>query len=105
MVSPVGKSALQQLQSMAAEASGGVRESRQLSTRVGEGGFAEELRSSIVKINQLQQQATATFAGEAGVNLHEVMLDKQKASIAFQAGVQVRNRLVTAYKEIMNMQI
>ena len=39
------------------------------------------------------------------MNLHEVMLDKQKASIAFEAGVQVRNRLVTAYKEIMNMQI
>jgi len=39
------------------------------------------------------------------VNLHDVMLSLQKASLSFQTMVQVRNRLVTAYQEIMNMQV
>ena len=39
------------------------------------------------------------------VNLHEVMVSLQKASLSFQTMVQVRNRLVSAYQEIMNMQV
>jgi flagellar hook-basal body complex protein FliE len=39
------------------------------------------------------------------VNLSDVMIAVQKASISFQAAVQVRNRLVSAYHEIMNMQV
>ena len=39
------------------------------------------------------------------VNLHEVMASLQKASLSFQTMVQVRNRLVSAYQEIMNMQV
>jgi len=109
MVSPVVKSALQEMQNLAAEVSGGVRETPRLSKAVGGGGFAEELRGSIMKVNELQQSAKAQSrafqAGDAGVSLDEVMIDRQKASIAFQSTVQVRNRLLTAYKEIMNMQV
>jgi flagellar hook-basal body complex protein FliE len=39
------------------------------------------------------------------VNLHDVMISLQKASLSFQTMVQVRNKLVTAYQEIMNTQV
>lgn len=110
MASPLINSALQQMRSLSVEASGGEAGSgRRIDSAVGEGGFAEELRSSIDRINDLQVAAKAKGkafqAGEPGISLTEVMVDSQKASVAFQAGVQVRNRLVNAYKEIMNMQV
>jgi len=40
-----------------------------------------------------------------GVELSQVMLEAQKASVSFRATVEVRNRLVSAYQEIMNMPI
>ena len=41
----------------------------------------------------------------APVSLNDVMIEMQKANISFQTGVQVRNRLVTAYQDIMNMTV
>ncbi|TNE75461.1 MAG: flagellar hook-basal body complex protein FliE [Gammaproteobacteria bacterium] len=109
MVSPVIQSALQQMQSLSAEAAGENRRARHVDAAVGQGGFAEELHTSIERINQLQQTAKAKGmalqAGVEGVSLNEVMVDMQKASVAFEMGVQVRNRLISAYKEIMNMQV
>jgi flagellar hook-basal body complex protein FliE len=73
------------------------------------GSFGGELKAAVERINELQQgagnKATAFQAGDPDVALHEVMVDMQKASVAFQMGVQVRNRLVSAYKEVMNMQV
>lgn len=73
------------------------------------GSFAGELKNSIQRINQLQQTAqtnTQRFQlGDPSVSLNQVMVDKQKAALAFEMGVQVRNKLVSAYKEIMNMQV
>ena len=43
--------------------------------------------------------------GDPGVELPQVMLEMQKASVSFRALTEVRNRLVSAYQEIMNMQI
>lgn len=72
-------------------------------------GFAGELKQSIERINELQQTAgsktTAFQLGDPNVSLNEVMVAKQKAGLAFDMGVQVRNKLVSAYKEIMNMQV
>ncbi|MBQ4797464.1 flagellar hook-basal body complex protein FliE, partial [Pectobacterium versatile] len=48
---------------------------------------------------------TAFTLGKPGVALNDVMVDNQKASIALQMGVQVRNKLVSAYQEVMNMTI
>ncbi len=42
--------------------------------------------------------------GKPGVALNDVMVDLQKANVAFQTGLQVRNRLVSAYQEMMNLQ-
>ncbi|WP_192036511.1 flagellar hook-basal body complex protein FliE [Halomonas sp. YLGW01] len=109
MSAPPIQSALQQMQTLASQASGQAQKGTQLSTAVGQGGFADELHASVQRINRLQQasasKARAFQAGDPDVALNDVMVDMQKASVAFQMGVQVRNRLVTAYKDVMNMQV
>ena len=71
--------------------------------------FAQVLRAGLDKVNEAQQSATAkttAFArGTPGVELADVMVETQKASVAFRATVEVRNRFVAAYQEIMNMPI
>jgi len=71
------------------------------------GGFAAELKRSIDNISGAQQQAygqaEAFELGKPGVALNDVMVDLQKANVAFQTGLQVRNRLVAAYQEVMNL--
>jgi flagellar hook-basal body complex protein FliE len=63
----------------------------------------------VTKVNDAQnlaQQNVQAFAtGESGMTLEEVMVSLQKANISFQTMVQVRNRLVDAYKEVTNIQI
>lgn len=108
MSSPEIQSALNQIQSLASQAAGSPQSGQRLSTAVG-GGFGDALYSAAQRINQLQQvsgdSARAFQAGDSSVSLHDVMINGQKASVGFELGVQVRNRLVTAYKDIMNMQI
>ncbi len=71
--------------------------------------FATVLKASLDHVNTRQQQAaklaTDFELGVPGANLPEVMVSIQKANISFQQTVQVRNRLVSAYHEIMNMQV
>ena len=71
--------------------------------------FASALKSSLDQVNKAQSKATEigkSFAlGDDSVNLSDVMVATQKASITFQATVQVRNKLVSAYHDIMNMQV
>lgn len=71
--------------------------------------FSSLLKSSIEKVNDIQQQAGQLAqrfdAGDKNVNLGEVMISLQKANLSFQAMTHVRNRLISAYQDIMNMQI
>ncbi len=71
--------------------------------------FSNLLENAINSVNTNQQQAnelaTAMQKGDPNVQMSEVMVSLQKANISFQAMVEVRNRLVSAYQEIMNMQI
>ncbi|WP_028449300.1 flagellar hook-basal body complex protein FliE [Chitinibacter tainanensis] len=71
--------------------------------------FAAVLKQSIDQVNQVQQDAQAQQvafqAGDPDANLQDVMVSLQKASLSFQTMVQVRNKLVTAYQEVMNMQV
>ena len=71
--------------------------------------FAEALKAALARVDESQQTALGLArrfeTGRGEVPLHEVMLSMQKANIAFQGVVQVRNRLVAAYQDIMNMQI
>jgi flagellar hook-basal body complex protein FliE len=78
----------------------------QNSTKV---NFSDALKASLDQVNQMQVKAETlgkNFAmGDDSVSLSDVMIAGQKASISFQATVQVRNKLVSAYQDIMNMQI
>ncbi len=71
--------------------------------------FAAMLKSAVDEVNTAQMDArmlTRQFqAGDPDVNLQDVVLSLQKASLSFQTMVQVRNKLVSAYQEIMNMQV
>ena len=71
--------------------------------------FATALKSSLDQVNSVQTKADQLgqrfVAGDDSVNLSDVMISMQKANISFQATVQVRNKLVAAYQEIMNMNI
>ena len=71
--------------------------------------FANIMRSGIDQVNQQQQRAgqlaDAFERGTPGVELPQVMLEMQKASVSFRALNEVRNRLISAYQEIMNMSL
>ena len=71
--------------------------------------FGELLKQGIDSVNQTQQSASALAdaweRGTPGVDLAKVMIESQKASISFRALTEVRNRLVSAYQDIMNMSI
>ncbi len=71
--------------------------------------FSTLLKRSIDQVNATQQEASklsgAFSAGDPSVDVTEVMIALQKAGVAFQAMSEVRNRLVSAYKDIMSMPI
>lgn len=71
--------------------------------------FGDALKASLDQVNQSQQKAEqlgqAFMTGDDKVSLSDVMISMQKANINFQATVQVRNKLVSAYQDIMNMPV
>ncbi|WP_374348000.1 flagellar hook-basal body complex protein FliE [Chitinimonas sp.] len=71
--------------------------------------FASVLKSSLDQVSQMQLDSQAKQqafeSGSPDANLQDVMVSLQKASLSFQTMVQVRNKLVSAYQEVMNMQV
>lgn len=71
--------------------------------------FSDSLKRMLDSVNDQQLKSddlSKRFAlGDDNVNLSDVMIERQKASLSLQATVQVRNKLVSAYHEIMNMQV
>ncbi len=71
--------------------------------------FSNVMRGALDRVSELQKTTsnlqTSYEMGVAGVDLTDVMIASQKSSVAMQATVQVRNRMVSAYEEIMRMQI
>ena len=71
--------------------------------------FAQVLQGAIEQVNQAQASAhkmAEDFAsGQGNANLQDVMINLQKASLSFQQMTQVRNKLVSAYHDIMNTQV
>jgi len=94
------------LRSTAAQATGKTTEA---TPAAGAPDFAQVLKNSLDKVNQTQVQSTQMAeklaAGDTTQNLHEVMIALQTASVSFQEMVQVRNKIVTAYQDVMNMQV
>lgn len=97
------------LRSTAAQATGKPAESTAAAGGAGATDFAQVLKNSIDQVNQTQQSADQMAeklaAGDTSQNLHEVMVALQTANVSFQEMVQVRNRLVNAYQDIMNIQV
>lgn len=70
--------------------------------------FANVLKSAIERTNELQHvsdQKTEQLAKGGNVDLHEVMIAAQKASITLETAVQIQQKTIDAYNEIMRMQI
>ncbi len=72
-------------------------------------GFNKVLGEAINKVSEVQQEATSMATaweqGKSDKELADVMIAMQKSSLSFQAMMEVRNKLVEAYREIMNMSI
>jgi len=77
-------------------------------TKVGQPTFFDSVKNAIDKVNDADTKAdamsTAYDRGEE-VPLTEVVLSMQKSSLAFEATLQVRNKVMKAYEEIMNMPV
>jgi len=71
--------------------------------------FANMMQSAIDSVNQTQQQAAglkkAFEIGDKSVDLAEVMIAIQKSRVSFTALTEVRNKLLTAYQDVMNMPV
>lgn len=71
--------------------------------------FSTLLSQAVGQVNELQQTSgklkTRFELGDPNVDLTQVMLAAQKASLGFNATLQVRNRLIQAYQDVMNMPI
>lgn len=97
---------LAQMRSAMAVAQGGVA---QKAPAAAAADFAGALKSSLDSVAQAQNHAVsmqkAFVLGDDKVSLSDVMIDMQKANISFQTTVQVRNKVIAAYNDIMNMQV
>jgi flagellar hook-basal body complex protein FliE len=101
-------SVLAQIRSLSSQARAGASPAA-APQKSGPSEFATLLSKGIDSVNQTQQSAAklsdAFQRGDPGVELPQVMLEMQKASVSFRALTEVRNRVVSAYQEIMNMQV
>ncbi|MGB0127744.1 MAG: flagellar hook-basal body complex protein FliE [Rhodocyclaceae bacterium] len=79
------------------------------SATVGGVDFGQALKAAIDQVSTTQQDAQKLAqdfsTGNPNSNLQDVMVNLQKANLSFQQMVQVRNKLVSAYQEIMNMPV
>ena len=104
MSTPEINQVLAQMRVARAQAAGGLEV-----TEAAQNEFGDLLKRSIDSVNATQQNAssmrTAFEQGEPGVDLAEVMIAVQKSSVSFQAMVEVRNKLVDVYKDVMTMPV
>lgn len=76
--------------------------------RKADGGFGTALQGALSRVNALQEESSAVAAAyEKGetTDIAAVMLSRQRASVGFEATLQVRNKLLSAYKDIMSMPV
>jgi flagellar hook-basal body complex protein FliE len=97
---------LAEMRSLQARASGGAEPP---ATAAQPSDFASLMKNSVDHIATMQNQAismaNAYEAGDKSVDLTKVMLEMQKAGLAFHAMTEVRNKLVDAYTQVMNMPV
>ncbi|MDZ3993183.1 flagellar hook-basal body complex protein FliE [Pseudomonas sp. Teo4] len=97
------------MRAMQAEAMSAPKASAAAELAPGQSSFADMLGQAINKVHETQQAsnqlANAFEIGKSGVDLTDVMIASQKASVSFQALTQVRNKLVQSYQDIMQMPV
>lgn len=75
-------------------------------TRSKEGGFADVIKQAVKRVNDMEQEADQSVqhlvTGKAGI--HETMIALQKADISLRLLLQIRNKAMDAYREVMRMQ-
>jgi flagellar hook-basal body complex protein FliE len=102
-------SVLAQIRSLSSQARVGTSQATAAPQKSGPSEFATLLSKGIDSVNQTEQSAAklsdAFQRGDPGVGLPQVMIEMQKATVSFRALTEVRNRVVSAYQEIMNMQV
>jgi flagellar hook-basal body complex protein FliE len=103
------QSMLEVLRSYQSQAAGGAGATTEpAATKVGQPTFFDSVKNALDGVNSAQQKSSAmTDAFDRGeeVPLTEVVLSMQKSSLAFEATLQVRNKVMKAYEEIMNMPV
>ena len=96
---------LQQIRTLSAKAS----QSPINETETSSSDFKMSLKNALNSVNDIQMKTgelqKSFEQGDPGISLAQVMVASQKSSIAFQAVVNVRNKVVQAYKDIMNMPV
>lgn len=73
-----------------------------------DGSFARFLEASIEQVNGLQKEASQSaeaLAAGNSENIHETMIALEKAELSFKMMMQVRNKIIKAYEEVMRMQV
>ncbi len=95
----------------AASALSGAGDQKAIPAAVGSGGapvpFSDLLTDAVGQVDQLETQAHAAVAGlmtGSGVDVHQAMIATQKASMAFELALAVRNKAVQAYQQVIGMQ-
>ncbi|MDH5764761.1 MAG: flagellar hook-basal body complex protein FliE [Gammaproteobacteria bacterium] len=100
---------LAQMRVMEAQASMKPAAMTGLESGVSETGFSDALKNSIESVNEASKVssrlAEAFEKGNPDISVAELMINMEKASVSFQAMTQVRNRLLSAYQDIMNMPV
>lgn len=96
-------------QAIAKPAIGGARAAGEAAPGADATGFGDAIKRALDQVNAMQTdadvKAQAVQMGEPDASLESSMVAIAKANVAFQTAVQVRNRLVSAYHDLMNMQV
>lgn len=104
------QSMLKTLRSYQSEASGlpGSEELMNTPRESGKTNFGEAVSTALSQVNQTQVQSTemrAAYDRGENIPLTDVVLGMQKSSLAFEATLQVRNKVLKAYEDILNMPV
>lgn len=103
------QSLYQELQGMASQSKLGLGDASEIAGNTSATNFADMLGKAIDNVNSMQLESkdkTMAFEmGDKSLSLADVMVVKEKAGIAFEATIQVRNKVLEAYKTIMNMPV
>ncbi len=104
MISPLGPS----LSSIGSHLNTSPRPTTGIEDTASSGGFGDVFKAAVKQVDQLQtgadQQVAGVLQGHANADVGNVMASVEKADIAFQLMMQVRNKIVSAYQDIEKMQ-